>query len=44
MKDSNNNASNFALMHKAKWLLDIPCSILSIQILNKITHLKTEMS
>lgn len=44
MKDSKNDASNFALMQKAKCLLDIPCSILGIQILNKTTHLKTEIS
>ena len=25
MKDNSNNASNFALMQKTKWLLGIPC-------------------
>ena len=25
MKDNSNNASNFALIQKTKWLLDIPC-------------------
>jgi hypothetical protein len=41
--DNDKNTSVFAALRRDKWILDIPCSILDIQILkifSMLTHLK----